>query len=129
MNFSPVITGAAGAAAPAQMAVSLVIEPGLSHRHSSLRDVVSTGVYRRGLTRVAGDVGVAPGNLSVQLAGHGARHLSVDTLERYIATADDLRPIHYLIERYMLAHERSADDAHKAVVLAQVQALMASLER
>lgn len=127
MNFSPVITGAAGAAAPVQMAVSVVIEPGLSHHHESLRDVVSAGVYRRGLTRVAADVGVAPGNLSVQLTGQGPRHLSVDTLERYISASDDLRPIHYLIERYLLGRERSADDAHKAAVLAQVQALMASL--
>lgn len=127
MNFSPVITGAAGAAAPVQMAVSLVIEPGLAQRHQSLRDVVSAGVYRQGLTRVAADVGVAPGNLSVQLAGHGTRRLSVDTLERYIASSDDPRPIYYLIERFLLGRERSADEAHKAAVLAQVQALMASL--
>ncbi|GLS13623.1 hypothetical protein [Hydrogenophaga electricum] len=129
MNLSPVITGAAAPQAAAQMAVSLVIEPGLSRRHTSLRDVVSTGVYQHGLSRVAAEVGVPAGNLSRQLEGSGLRRLSVDTLEAYIAEFDDLRPIHYLVERYVLASAHRADDAHKAAVLAQVQALMASLDR
>ena len=129
MNLSPVVTGAAAPQVAAQVAVSLVIEPGLTRRHASVRDVVSTGVYQHGLSRVAAEVGVSAGNLSRQLKGSGVRRLSVDTLEAYIDTFDDVRPIHYLIERYLLSRERQAEDAHKAAVLAQVQALMASLER
>lgn len=129
MNLSPVVTGAAAPQVAAQVAVSLVIEPGLTRRHASVRDVVSTGVYQHGLGRVAAEVGVSAGNLSRQLVGSGVRRLSVDTLEAYIDRFDDVRPIHYLIERYLLSRERQAEDAHKAAVLAQVQALMASLER
>lgn len=130
MNFSPVISGASGAQpAASTVAVHLVIEPGLTRRHTSVREVVSTGVYQRGLSRTAADVGVAPGNLSVQLSGTGQRHLSVDSLERYIDSTGDTRPIHYLIERYLLNPERAADDAHRVQVLQQMQALMASLDR
>ena len=130
MNFSPLISGAASATpAAASVAIHLVIEPGLTRRHDSVRDVVATGVYQRGLSRVAGEVGVPAGNLSVQLSGTGQRHLSVESLERYIDQTGDTRPIHYLIERFLLTPERSADDAHRAQVLQQVQALMSSLDR
>lgn len=129
MNFSPVVTGTAAPQAPAQMAVSLVIEPWLTRRHDSLRDVAAAGVYKQGLSRVAANVGVSAGNLSRQLEGSGLRRLSVDTLERYIADFGDARPIYYLIERFLISREQQANDAHKATVLAQVQALMASLER
>lgn len=130
MNFSPLITGAASATpAAASVAIHLVIEPGLARRHDSLRDVVATGVYQRGLSRTAADVGVPAGNLSVQLSGTGMRHLSVDSLERYLERTGDTRPIHYLIERFLLTPERSADDAHRVQVLQQMQALMSSLDR
>lgn len=130
MNFSPVISGAAGATpGTASMSIHLVIEPGLTRRHDCLRDVVATGVYQRGLSRTAADVGVAPGNLSVQLSGTRSRHLSVESFERYLEQTGDLRPLHYLIERYLLTPERSADDAHRVQVLQQVQALMSSLDR
>ena len=65
----------------------------------------------------------------MQLSGTGQRHLSVDSLERYIDSTGDTRPIHYLIERYLLNPERAADDAHRVQVLQQMQALMASLDR
>jgi hypothetical protein len=130
MNFSPVISGAASAThGAASVAIHLVIEPGLTRRHDSVRDVVATGVYQRGLSRTAADVGVPAGNLSVQLSGTGQRHLSVESLERYIEQTGDHRPIHYLIERFLLTPERSADDAHRAQVLQQMQALMSSLDR
>lgn len=129
MNFSPVISGASGAAHLSPTAISLVIEPGLSRRHESLRDVVSTGVYQHGLSRCASEMGVPAGNLSVQLAGSGQRHLSVDSLERYIDRFHDPRPIHYLIERYLLSPQNKNHDAQRVQVLQQVQALMASLDR
>lgn len=130
MNFSPVISGASGVQpAASTVAIHLVIEPGLTRRHDSVRDVVAAGVYQRGLSRVAASVGVPAGNLSVQLSGNGQRHLSVESLERYIDSTGDTRPIHYLIERFLLNPERAADDAHRVQVLQQMQALMASLDR
>lgn len=131
MNFSPVLTGSGGPGrrVDAQQAVSLVIEPGLTRHNDSLREVAAMCMHQQGIGRVAAQLSEHLGNLSSALSGQNQRRLSVDTLEAYIDTFDDVRPIHYLIERYLLSRERQAEDAHKAAVLAQVQALMASLER
>lgn len=86
-------------ATPRQL--TLEYEPGLLDRFSCLRDSVAAGVYQRGLKRVAGDLDMAPGNLSVALGDDGVRHFSIDALERYIQTQNDLTPIYYLIARYM----------------------------
>ncbi len=81
--------------------LTLELEPGLTERFRNLRDVVAAGVYYRGLKRIAGDLDVAPGNLSCMLNDDSQRKLGVDDLERYIQTQGDLTPIHYLIARYM----------------------------
>ena len=52
----------------------LDFEPGLTERYSSARDVVATGVYQRGLKRVAIELDMAPSNLSVQLSDDPSRH-------------------------------------------------------
>lgn len=108
--------------------VTLAIEQGLANRHGSLLSVCAQGVYQRGLKHVALTLDRDPGNLTRELSGNG-RHLSVESLERYIAATGDLAPVHYLIERYLLNPERAADDAHRVQVLQQMQALMASLDR
>lgn len=81
--------------------LTLDYEPGLLERYSCLRDAVAAGVYQRGLKRVAADLDMAPGNLSVALGDDGVRHFSIDALERYIQTTGDLTPVHYLIARYL----------------------------
>lgn len=48
------------AQAPAQEQLTLSFEPGLSDRYGSLRECVATGVYQRGLKRVAIDLDQAP---------------------------------------------------------------------
>lgn len=106
--------------------VTITIDRGLTQVHSSLRAVCAQGVYQRGLKAVALSINRDPGNLSRELADNG-RHLSVDSLERYIERTGDVRPVHYLIERYLLTAKREAEDAHKVQVLQQVQALMASI--
>ena len=60
----------------------LDFEPGLVERYASLRDCVATGVYQRGLKRVAIDLDQAPSNLSVQLSEDGSRHFSIDFCAR-----------------------------------------------
>ncbi len=83
--------------------LSLVFEPGLAARFRNLRDVVAHGVYQRGLSAVAGKVDMAPSKLSEKLAGGNdrPRDLGVEEFERYIDKTGDLRPIYYLIERYL----------------------------
>lgn len=86
--------------------LTLELEPGLAERYRSLRDCVATGVYQRGLKRVAIDLDMAPSNLSVQLSEDPSRHLSVDSLEKYIEATGDMTPVEYLIARFYAPDKR-----------------------
>jgi len=81
--------------------LTLDLEPGMLDRYRNVREVVASGIYQRGLKRVAMDMDVAPGNLSCMLNDESQRKLGTDDLERYIQTTGDLEPIRYLIARYM----------------------------
>lgn len=102
--------------------LTLDFEPGLVDRYGSLRECIATGVYQRGLGKVAIDLDHAPGNLSVQLSEDPSRHFSVDSLERYIDKTGDLTPIYYLAERFL-----SDKTAKQDAALAQLTALMGHL--
>jgi hypothetical protein len=91
---SPVIS-------PDRRQLTLELESGLTQRFRCARDVVAQGVYRRGLKIVAGDLDMAPGNLSVALSDEPTRHFSIDAFERYLQTSGDLTPLYYLVERYL----------------------------
>lgn len=99
--------------------LTLELEPGLAERYSCLRECVATGVYQRGLKRVAGDLNEAPGNLSVQLSENPARHFSVDSLEDYIRTSGDKTPIDYLIAKYYTTDSRNAAKSRARRLLAE----------
>lgn len=103
--------------------LTLDFEPGLADRYSSLRECVATGVYQRGLKRVAIDLDQAPSNLSVQLSEDSTRHFSVDSLERYIEKTGDTTPVMYLIERF-LAPSLQNDAAKKVQAMRQKMAEM-----
>lgn len=105
-----------------QVQMTLDLDTGLTERFRSVKEVVAAGVYRRGLKRCAGDLDVAPGNLSVQLAGDGQRHFDVDLLERYIETSGDLTPIHYLVAKHCGDRSAVRDEA-----LERVQAMLSEL--
>ena len=79
----------------------LDFEPGLVERYASVRDCVATGVYQRGLKRIAIELDSAPSNLSVQLSDDPSRHFSLDSFERYIEKTGDLTPVYYLIEKFL----------------------------
>ena len=111
------------APAPAQEQLTLSFEPGLSDRYGSLRECVATGVYQRGLKRVAIDLDQAPSNLSVQLSDDPARHFSVDSLERYIERTKDLTPVFYLVEKFIKPR-----DGRQEAALAQLPALAEQLQ-
>jgi hypothetical protein len=98
--------------------LTIDFEPGLSERYGSLKDCVATGVYQRGLKRIAIDLDTAPSNLSVQLSEDGSRHFSIDSFERYLEKTGDMTPLYYLCERFL--GEKSNK---KAAALEQIQAL------
>lgn len=105
---------------------TLSFDPGLAERYGSLRECIATGVYQRGLKRVAGDLDQAPGNLSVQLSEDTSRHFSVDSLEKYIETSGDMTPLYYLCEKFLRKPDAKQNAALSALpaVMAQMQALM-----
>jgi hypothetical protein len=111
-----------GKAASNQM--TLDFEAGLVERYQSLRECVATGVYQRGLGRVAIDLNQAPGNLSVQLSEDQTRHFSVDALETYIEKTRDVTPIYYLAEKF-LSDRTAKNDAAQA----QLKALLPQLQQ
>ncbi|MFX3575448.1 hypothetical protein [Ralstonia mannitolilytica] len=96
----------------------LDFEPGLTERYASARDVVATGVYQRGLKRIAIELDMAPSNLSVQLSDDPSRHFSLDSAERYMERTGDYTPIYYLVEKF-LGDKRNT----KQAALEQIQAL------
>ena len=98
---SPVIRPIKSAEKSGTEQLTLNFQPGLVDRHGSLRDCIASGVYHRGLKRIAGDLDQAPGNLSVQLSDDNSRHFSVDSLERYIEKTRDMTPVLYLIEKFL----------------------------
>lgn len=95
----------------------LDFEPGLTERYASARDVVATGVYQRGLKRIAIELDMAPSNLSVQLSDDPSRHFSLDSAERYMERTGDYTP-YYLVEKF-LGDKRNT----KQAALEQIQAL------
>lgn len=101
--------------------LTLTLEQGVSVRHRSLRECMAAGVYQRGLTRVAGQIDMAPSKLSEKLSGgNGDRHRDVglDDLERYIQATGDITPIHYLVEKYL-----GQPEVAQSAALAQIAAL------
>lgn len=98
----------------------------LSHR--SCRDVVASGVYRVGLKRVAADLDLSPGNLSVALSDDPHRKFSVDELERYVESTGDTAPILYLVAKYIDDLGATRDHALQKVVgmLQELPAMLAT---
>lgn len=96
-----------GGSPPRQL--TLQFDESLTAAHRTLRDVVASGVYRRGLRAVAADLDLSPGNLSVALSDDPHRKFGVDDLERYIRSTGDKAPIYYLVGKY-LGDEAAARD-------------------
>lgn len=100
----------------------LDFEPGLTERYGSARDCIATGVYQRGLKRIAIELDMAPSNLSVQLSDDPSRHFSLDSAERYMEKTGDLTPIYYLVEKF-LGDKRNS----KQAAVEQIQKLAPEL--
>ena len=95
--------------------LTLSLEPGLTQRFRCVRDAVAQGVYQRGLKRTAGDLDMAPGNLSVALADESQRKFGTDEMELYIERTGDLTPVYFLVEKYLSDKTATQDQAMAAV--------------
>jgi hypothetical protein len=105
-----------------QRQLTLALDASLPEIYRSARDCVAAGVYKRGLKRVASDLDVSPGNLSVALSDDPARKLGLDEAERYTQTTGDKTWIYYLVAKYLGDEGAARDHA-----LTEVQAMLASL--
>ena len=112
---SPVLSGS-----PRQF--TLALDEDILTAHRNVREVVAAGIYRRGLKRCAGELDLAPGNLSSALGDDSNRKFSVDELERYIQSTGDKSPVHYLVAKYLGDESATRDQA-----LTQVLDLLQSL--
>ena len=107
--------------------LTLNLKPTLLERFRNVREVVASGIYQRGLKRIAMDMDVAPGNLSCMLNDESQRKLGTDDLERYMQVSGDLEPIRFLIARYMGDQATAEASTMKRIegLLAEVTALAA----
>lgn len=106
--------------------LTLQLDSSLAERYRCVRDVCAAGIYQRGLKRMAGDLEMAPGNLSASLAGDG-RSLSTDHLEKYIEISGDVSPILYLVARFIGIDAEQLQVARQArieTLLTEVQSLL-----
>lgn len=116
--------------------MTLDFEPGLCERHDSLLACVREGAYshRNPLKTIAADMDMSQSDLSRKLAGNpdDPRRLSCDDLEKYLTATGDMRPIYYLIEKYLEGEEvkqrRAAAELVKRLpdILALVKQLQAT---
>lgn len=109
--------------------LSLSFEPGLAQRHGSLRQCLAAGIYQRGLTRVAGQVDVAPSKLSEKLAGgvgDRKRDVGLDEFERYLDVTGDHTPVLYLVDKYLSSREAQREE-RTARLTSAVETLLAEL--
>ncbi len=85
--------------------LTLDFTPGLTAQYRSLREVTAATVYasRKGVAGVAGDIDMAPTDLTkrLNLEGSEPRPLRVDDFEGILASTNDYRPIYWLIERFL----------------------------
>ncbi len=101
--------------------MTLSFEPDVHERYRSLRECIATGIYQRGLGKVAIDLDTAPSNLSVQLSEDPSRKFSVDSFETYIEKTGDTTPTLYLVSKFMAPENRP--DVNAQALLQQMLAL------
>lgn len=110
--------------------MTLDFQPGLTAQYRSLREVAAATVYasRKGVAGVAADLDMAPTDLTkrLNLDGSEPRPLRVDDLTGILSSTGDLRPIYWLIEKFLRDPESARNQAisQLASLLPTIQALV-----
>lgn len=107
--------------------LTLRFEDGLTSRFRTLRECVAATVHAcaRPMKSIAADCDLSVSELSRRLNEHpdDPRTLPVDLMVQIMDSTGDLRPIHWLIERFM----RDAD-SQRAAAMDQIAALLPQLQ-
>src|SRR6185437_2325904 len=106
-----------------QRQLTLALDARLPEIYRTARDCIAAGIYKRGLVRIAGELDVSPGNLSVALSDDPSRKFGLDEAELYTQVTGDKDWIYYLVAKY-LGDERGAARDH---ALSEVQQMLAAL--
>ena len=110
---------------------TLNFEPGLSERWASLKACVRERVYAnpKPLKVVAANMDLSESDLSRKVGGNpdDPRNFTVDDLERYLESTNDVTPILYLVEKYAVSTD--AKQAYAAAEFAKLMPEMIALAR
>jgi len=109
-------------AAVSKIQYSLDLEPAITEQFRTLKQVLAAAVYsyRGGLGSVAVHCDLSPSALSRMLNENedDPRHLPVDLMVRIIEATQDMRPIHWLIARFL-----PSEEARTRAAVAQLESL------
>lgn len=107
---------------------TLDFEPGLTERFKTWDEVLAAAVYgsRKGLGSVAADLDMSPSELTRRLNpdGDDARPLRTKDGIRIIESTQDLRPVYWLIEKFLHDPEALRQEA-----LSRLPGLMAAIQQ
>lgn len=111
---------------------TLDFEPGLTERFKTFDEVLAAAVYgcRKGLNGVAGDCDMSPSELTRRLNpdADDPRPLRTKDGIKIIESTQDMRPVYWLIEKYLRDPEAMKQDA-LARLPALMEAIQATLEQ
>lgn len=92
--------------------ITLNFEEGMVDSYQSCREFISARVHQLGKPQkaVAADMDYSPSDLARKLAQNpdDSRRFTLDDLEAYVQTQGDTRPIYYLVEKYLVAHDKES---------------------
>lgn len=116
------------------MQLEMDFEPGLTQRYPELIDLVAAIVYanRLGLGDIAAALDMAPSQLSRMLNRNGddKRHFPVNALPALIKVTGDLRPVYWLVERFIepegVRKQRAVDEM--AALLPRIHDLLGQMK-
>lgn len=105
--------------------LNLTFEAGLTAQFRSLEDVLAAAVYgsRQGLQGAAAEADQSPSEMSRRLNRSDSLPLRVQDMVAILDATRDMRPIHWLIERYL-----QDEDATRAAATAQLAAMLPMLQ-
>lgn len=109
------------------MQLTLQLQPGISQRFKSLREVTHWCAlnHRGGIASIAAGVDMSPSQLARKLAGNDDdphRTLDIDDFVRVLTETGDYTPIYWLIDRFL-----PSDDQKRKAAVDQLSNLMPQL--
>jgi hypothetical protein len=103
--------------------LSFDLEPGLVARFPQWEDVIAAAVYgsRKGLNGIAAELDMSPSELTRRLNRNSdeSRPLRVHDAVRIVDATGDLRPVYWLVERFL-----QTDSVRREQAISQIATLL-----